>query len=907
MRSCARNNRAGYRRRAGRWIGVPAPVLSLLAAGLFLGQCFAWRSDGGDPGTQGAAALQAGNYVQARAQFEAALRDRPDDAQLLRGLLAVLRETGQYREAIRHADGFLARNEGHPGVHFERGRSAAAVGEYAEAEEHLRRSLALAAGTAGFRSGDAVRELALLADVSGRTAEAADLWESLLAEYRRGRARQKGDLGNVALAAWKRGYIQDARDLFLDATAPAEGEAVPPEALADFGYLFLEKYNATEAIDVFRDCLKINGSYPPALVGVAMAKRYESSPEVELLARTALEVNPSFVPALTLLAELRYEQEDYSGGRELVRRALAVNPKDLHALTLEGVFHHVAGAAERFAEVERRVFEIHAGYGRFHSELAESLVMRRKYDEAVGFYRRALQVDPRHWAAYSGLGMNLMRTGDLQEGRKMIAAAFEGDPYNVWAFNTLSLLDQMDGFVRVRSDNFVYLLDREDEPVLSVYAPRLAEEVYGKLTARYGFKPRGVVQVEIFPDHGGFAVRTLGLPGLGALGVCFGKVIAMDSPRARKPGEFNWGSTLWHEFVHVITLQMTNHNIPRWYSEGLSVYEERRARPGWGDDLTAAIVRAYQEGKLLKVSELNAGLMRPRFPEQIAYSYYQASLFCELIEQRFGFDKIRQTLELFAAGKAPEEVFRAALGWSPQEMDAEYARFLDEKLGAPARRLRFEGAAEGGTGRRSTPDRRALAERIGDNPEDFFAHLHLGMLLHEAKENSGAETHLKRAIDLFPEFVEPRNPYEILGALYLEERRPDEALEMFLRWSDFDEEAVTPLALAAEIYRQRKDWAGCIRMLERSVYLDPYDRQVHRVMSEAAMEAEDWPLAVTAGRVLLGLNPPDRAAAHFNLAKAWLGLGDRAEARRETLKALELAPAYREAQQLLLKLRGANP
>ena len=135
-------------------------------------------------------------------------------------------------------------------------------------------------------------------------------------------------------------------------------------------------------------------------------------------------------------------------------------------------------------------------------------------------------------------------------------------------------------------------------PVLSSYASGLAEEAYAKLTRRYGFKPQGPLQVEIFPDHGGFAVRTLGLPGLeGALGVCFGKVVAIDSPRARKAGTFNWGTTLWHEFAHVMTLQMTNHNIPRWYSEGLSVYEEHRARPGWGDNIRSIVYKSLQRRK----------------------------------------------------------------------------------------------------------------------------------------------------------------------------------------------------------------------------------------------------------------------------------------------------------------------
>ena len=45
---------------------------------------------------------------------------------------------------------------------------------------------------------------------------------------------------------------------------------------------------------------------------------------------------------------------------------------------------------------------------------------------------------------------------------------------------------------------------------------------------------------------------TSGLPGMiGALGACFGRVVTMDSPQARPPGEFQWEATLWHELAHV--------------------------------------------------------------------------------------------------------------------------------------------------------------------------------------------------------------------------------------------------------------------------------------------------------------------------------------------------------------------
>ena len=129
------------------------------------------------------------------------------------------------------------------------------------------------------------------------------------------------------------------------------------------------------------------------------------------------------------------------------------------------------------------------------------------------------------------------------------------------------------------------------------YVTELLEKAYNRLTEKYGFKPEGPITFEMYPDHADFAVRTLGLPGIPALGVCFGKLFVMDSPSARKPDTFSWGSTLWHEFTHVITLQITDHKVPRWFSEGLSVYEERKGFPGWGDDLKLDYLERHQSQK----------------------------------------------------------------------------------------------------------------------------------------------------------------------------------------------------------------------------------------------------------------------------------------------------------------------
>ena len=498
----------------------------------------------------------------------------------------------------------------------------------------------------------------------------------------------------------------------------------------------------------------------------------------------------------------------------------------------------------------------------------------------------------------------LLATTLRRDGDRVIETAFTGDSFNVWAFNTLDLLDQMDQFSTVQSGSFIFRMAKEDEEILPPYATKLAQEAYDTLSRRYGFTPQGPLQVEMFPDQAGFAVRTLGLPELGALGVCFGTVVAMDSPRARLgEGPFNWGTTLWHELVHVITLQMTHHNIPRWFSEGLSVYEEQRAKPGWGDDLTASFVKAYKEGNLLKVSELNAGMMRPRFPGQIEMSYYQAGLFCRMIEEKFGFAKIRQSLELFAENKPSAEVFQETLGWDEAAMDREYAAFLDSKIKAVASRLDFERlaarAASGGP-----PSKQELETLLRNDPDDFFANLQLGALLREEKSYEEAEAHLKKAESLFPAFVEPDNPYQLLSEMYLEEGREEEALEQLIGWARYDETAVEPLSKAAEIYRRRKDWSDEEKALELSIYIDPYDSRLHGWLAEAALESQNWTAAIAACQVLLGLNPPDPAEAHYNLARAWLGAGKKAEAKKETLRALEIAPTFEKAQLLLLKLIG---
>ena len=867
--------------------------------------CFAagW---GSDTGLEAEAALRSGDYENAGKLFRSALKQDPGNGTFQAGLLRTLRETGAYREALEQAQVFPENGSESTPVYLERGRISKAVGAYAEAEQHFRRSIDLSS-TDRANYTDAVRELAELLEDTGRKGDAAVLWDTLIDIYRAGPVRESRSLGNIAVAAWRRGYIYDARDIFMDATDPQIQQTVSLRALTDFGNQFLEKYNFTDALDVFRDCLKINESYPEALIGISLGKKGENDFEAEAYARAALKVNPNYVPAYNLIAELAMDEEKPEAALELIQKALEVNPLDLHSLSLLAVYHYFNSRVADFTGIERKILEINPVFGEFYYLLAEQLVSRRKYRESVDFYRKAITLDPELWIAYTGLGMNLTRIGKFEEGRRTIEKAFDGDGFNARAYNSLELFDTMDNFVQSGSAHFILRISKEDAPVLSGFASSLAEEAYERLTRRYGFEPEGPIQVEIFPHQGDFAVRTLGLTGLkGALGVCFGKVVAMFCPRVFDEGPGNWGTVLWHEFVHVITLQMTDHNIPRWYSEGLSMYEEWRARPGWGDALETPFIKAYKEGRLLKASELNTGIVHPKDPEQIVLSYYQSGLVCEMLEEKYGFDKIRQSLQLFAENRTMEEVFLQAFGLDAPALDKAFAHFMDSRFKEIASRVEFRDAGsnrgfEGG----HRPGREELQGIVDKDPDDFYSNLSLGTLLAEEGAGAEAEKYLVKAKELFPQYIGKGNPYELLGRMYAEQNREEEALEIYKAWSRMAGSTADPLLRSAEIYRKRQNWKELENVLSRAVYIDPFDPEVHKMLGSAAMEIGAWESAASAFRAQLGLEVSDPAGAHYNLARALFSSGNRREARREVLRALEIAPSYIEAQELLLEISEA--
>jgi tetratricopeptide (TPR) repeat protein len=487
--------------------------------------------------------------------------------------------------------------------------------------------------------------------------------------------------------------------------------------------------------------------------------------------------------------------------------------------------------------------------------------------------------------------------GQMTEGRAEVEKSFKGDPFNLWAKNTLDLLDTMADFRETKRGSFIIKTSAQETDVLSTYAGDLLDEASTKLIAKYRFTPKGPITIEIFPNHEDFAVRTLGLPGLGALGVCFGQVISQDSPSARETGEFNWGSTLWHEYTHVITLQMTDYRIPRWFSEGLSVYEERRARPGWGDDWNPLFVRAFLAGRWFKMADLDSGFMRPRSPEDVPIAYFQASQVCEFIAERFGFDAIIRMLALYRDKAKTPEILQQVLKLTESDFDREFSTWIEAKTKPFSTSLKTEPNLI------ASMSKDEVLKTIATT-DSFALRLRAGELLAADGDAEGAITHFKRAIELFPYYTDDGNAYVSLAKIYEEKGRLAEAADAWESLAKQDENNLDALKNIARLRLALNDRPRGLEALRQSFYVSPFDYALHARAGELSLEAKNYAQALDEFKVTLALQPPNVAEANYNVATAYHLLGQQQEAKTAVLRALEAAPRYEKAQELLLKIVG---
>jgi tetratricopeptide (TPR) repeat protein len=459
------------------------------------------------------------------------------------------------------------------------------------------------------------------------------------------------------------------------------------------------------------------------------------------------------------------------------------------------------------------------------------------------------------------------------------------------------MLDNLEQFVTVKEGDVVLKMHRDEGPVLREYAMPLAQEALKTLSTKYGMTVSGPILVEIFPDHDDFAVRNLGLPGMiGALGACFGRVVTLDSPRAREPGTFSWQATLWHEMAHVVTLQLSKQRIPRWLTEGISVYEEAKKRPEWGRDMEVTFARAIDRNKVLKLRDLNAGFTRP---DTIALAYYQASLLVDHIVATKGQAALNALVKSYAGGIDNDTALQRALSVNIDTLQVSFDKALDDRFGAMRRALH---EAEKPVDAASVESLRAAAAA---KPDSYIAQLALGQAL-AAAGDAAAYGPLQRAAVLVPSAIGPDSPHALMAGLAEKLNDRPRAIKEYEALLAVDHTSVDAARRLLELATAAADERAQGAALDRIVALDPFDASAHTGSGRLALKRRDHIVAMREFRVALQTGAADKASAHCDLGESYLLAGMRAEAKKEALAALEIAPSFERAQELLLNAVGGQ-
>jgi len=800
-------------------------------------------------------------------------------------------------------------------------------------------------------------QLGLAYQDSGDGKAARILWKSFMDDFDNGlidpESADAETLFYLAEAARLTSQFDFANDSYRESLHLAPQYA---RAGIAWAYLFLQKYASDPASQTLEEVFAQNPTDPDAhaaMAAVILEGRYDLA-AVRHHLDAAFSLNPKNQKALLVRGSIEIDQNQWDAARATLDEVLAVNPKSTEALAMEATISWLRDDTKAYDDLRKQVFAINDEYAQFYRVVARSAVREHRYKEAIELEKEAVKLQPDYFEAMAGVGEGYLRLGEEKEGLKWLEKAWAGDEYNVRTKNTLDLFDETipNDYKFVTSKSFKTRYFTAEQKVLTRYIEPVMEKAFADMAKRYGYSPKTPVVLELYADPTDYSVRTVGLPNLGALGVCFGQVITALSPSV---GDLNWGMVLWHELGHVFAIQLSNQRVPRWFTEGLSEYETMLARPEWRRENDADLYGAVYEGTLPSVSALNYEFMSPD-PNAVVVAYYLSSVTIEYIANTYGFDKIVEALKLFGKGKESDEVVQTITGRTIAEFDTDFRAYLDLRLApykgtfhlpnrgyedvvkleiavdaAPQDAARhaalalgyyYAGEADGAQASAQAAlaidDKNAIARYImaeievgmdlgvaakryqgmvEDGIDNFDIRVRLAQIAMEGGDTATAEQQLNAAKALDPE---RSYPYQELASLYQGQGKTDEALAQLEQYAYLEQMQLSPAKELVAGYAKKANWAKVRTFGELAIYINPFDAEILLSLGQAYIELGDGKQSLYTYDTALATSPPLRrpALAHLGRARAYQALKDKAKAKAAVKEALKTEPENRDALDL---------
>jgi cellulose synthase operon protein C len=801
-----------------------------------------------------------------------------------------------------------------------------ARGRYAEARQKLE-PLARAASA----SLEARWQLGRVYRLQGEQALERTVWNGFYDDYEAGKIDRKKarDLAYVARAAHMLGGWKDANDTFRDAVdADPKGKDGARANIA-WARLFLEKYDAGHAEVCLDEALKILPEDPEArtlLAAVKLEQSYDTDGALRELDR-AEKAQPGHAEAVALRARIALEGEEPERARKLARALLDKNPEDLSARTVLAAAALLEDDRAGYEAERARVLKTNPHASRFFHDVGEVLVREHRYADAVAIEEEALSADDKDAVARAAYGANLLRLGREDEGLAALRAAWKKDRYNVRTYNLLQLFEDVipKQYTIVPVPPFRLRVPVAEKELLLLTVAPLLQRAEKALTSAYGFAPQGTITIELYTDPKHYAVRTIGLPGLDAIGVTFGPVITAMSPSV---GKFNWGMVLWHELSHVYAIQSSRSRVPRWFTEGLSEYETTVADPLWTRRTSADLASALQQKALLPLAQLDLAFLHARNLSQMVLAYHEAAAAVRYFVERAGRKGAIAALRAYGEGKRTPEVLRAVTGEDIATFDAGFRRWLGEKLRGYEGQLLIRPS--------DYSDVDALERRLKAQPGDGRARGLLAMarlmkgdaeaarlLLDEARGAAAPEiVYASTRVSLLTDHVDDAATsmkllrslgargadVEVLAARVAKARGAiDEAWAALQAAAAADPDRGEVHSLMAELARGKQPPVACIgrpcelEALAHATELDVMDGAEHKRFFSRLQADKQVARAVAAARRTLDITPFD-AGLRLELAAVLKDAGKSKEAREELARARACGKLSPEGEATIKKL-----
>ena len=623
------------------------------------------------------------------------------------------------------------------------------------------------------------------------------------------------------------------------------------------GELALDKHDYSIAARKFSEALKKFPDDADVLHGLARAYLPNARGKMLQLTETALEKNENHIPSLLLLTDHLVDAEEYSEANKILERTLKVNPWHPEAWAYRAVLAHLSNNPAGETEAREKALKYWQNNPAVDHLIGLKLSQKYRFTEGAACQQRALEFDPGYLPAQIQLAEDLLRLGDETAGWLLAENVQKQDAYDVTAFNLVALRATMKKFQTLTNEDFVLRMSPHEAALYGDRALALLDRAKSNLTAKYGITLEKPTYVEIFPEQKDFGVRTFGMPhNPGFLGVCFGRVVTANSPASQGGTPSNWEAVLWHEFCHVVTLQMTKNKMPRWLSEGISVYEELQENPVWRQSMNTQYRLLILFDDLKPVSELSSAFMSPKSDMHVQFAYYQSALVVEYLVSKFGFDSLKAILRDLAKGTDINEAI--AKHTAPmKQVEKEFAEFAKAKAEALGPQLDWKKPAQAGSRLFEFPEA-DLLKRSSNEPkpatpptphptnepsafrqryatvaastEESSSDKNYWTLLETAKRAiaarnwQAAKAPLETLVSLCPNQSGPNNAYAMLAMVHRELNETTQERAALEKWASQEADALDAYSRLMEHAQSSNDWKTVRQNAERYLSVNPLFR-----------------------------------------------------------------------------------